>query len=269
MKTYHFISGLPRSGSTLLCNILAQNPRFYVSATSGILDIMFGVRNSWDNLTEFKAHPDPIAKKRVLRGIMESYYGNRSEPVIFDKSRGWVAYLEMAKNLWGDVKVLVPVRDIRDVLASFEKLWRKTSANGQVPLEREKYFEMQTAEGRANLALRNDQPVGLAYSRIKDALKRGHSDNLLFVQFENLTSSPKNTLEAIYDFLGEERFEHDFNEVKQVTWENDAVHGFAGLHDIRSKVEPMKPQWPTILGDWAEPLKSLNFWQFPNGKTLN
>jgi sulfotransferase len=34
MKTYNFISGLPRSGSTLLSSILKQNPRF----TSGISD---------------------------------------------------------------------------------------------------------------------------------------------------------------------------------------------------------------------------------------
>ena len=44
-KTFHFISGLPRSGSSLLANVLAQNPRFCVSPTSGILDIMFMVRN--------------------------------------------------------------------------------------------------------------------------------------------------------------------------------------------------------------------------------
>ena len=36
----HFISGLPRSGSTLLANLLAQNPRFHSTATSGILNGM-------------------------------------------------------------------------------------------------------------------------------------------------------------------------------------------------------------------------------------
>lgn len=78
-KTYYFISGLPRSGSTLLCNILAQNPRFYVSATSGILDVMFGVRNQWDKLIEFRAmasEQSEVAKVRVLRGILESYYSD-------------------------------------------------------------------------------------------------------------------------------------------------------------------------------------------------
>src|SRR4051794_4991565 len=57
-KKYCFISGLPRSGSTLLANLLAQNPRFHASATSGILDVVFGVRNHWDQLPQFQAMDD-------------------------------------------------------------------------------------------------------------------------------------------------------------------------------------------------------------------
>jgi len=32
----HFISGLPRSGSTLLCALLRQNPRFSSAVTSPV-----------------------------------------------------------------------------------------------------------------------------------------------------------------------------------------------------------------------------------------
>lgn len=125
-KTYYFVAGMPRSGSTLLCNILAQNPRFHVTGTSGIMDIMFGVRNSWDNLIEFKAAPNEAAKVRVLRGILDSYYSNEERPVVFDKCRGWLSLIEMAEMVLGhNAKILVPVRDIRDVLASFEKLESK------------------------------------------------------------------------------------------------------------------------------------------------
>ena len=34
MKNYYFISGLPRSGSTLLSTILSQNPDFYADISS-------------------------------------------------------------------------------------------------------------------------------------------------------------------------------------------------------------------------------------------
>ena len=261
-KTFHFISGLPRAGSTLLANIMAQNPRFHTTHTSGILDIMFGTRNNWDKLVEFQAHPDDTAKLRVLRGILESYYADVAEPVVFDKSRGWVSQLEMAESVLGrKAKVLVPVRDIRDVLASFEKLWRETSKTTQVAQEQAYYFQFQTVQGRAEVWLKNDQPVGLAYNRIKDAVQRGYRDRLFFVDFDDLTNNPKRVMGEIYEFLEEEPFEHDFSNVEQVTWENDQVHGFKGLHTIKQTVEPMQAQWPNVLGRFAEKYGKLNFWK--------
>ena len=39
-KTYFFLSGLPRSGISLLGAILNQNPDIYVGATSPVLNLM-------------------------------------------------------------------------------------------------------------------------------------------------------------------------------------------------------------------------------------
>lgn len=261
-KNYYFIAGLPRSGSTLLANILAQNPRFHTTSTSGIMDVIFGVRNSWDKLIEFQATPNDLAKVRVMRGILESYYADIDKPVVFDKCRGWLSLLEMAETILGHkAKVLVPVRDVRDVLASFEKLWRETSKTSQVPQESPNYFKFQTVQGRCDVWLSADQPLGLAYNRVTDAIVRGFRDRMYLVDFDDMTREPKKMFQDIYKFLGEEYFEHNFNDVKQVTWEDDSVHGFKGLHDIRSKVEPIPAQWPTVLGQWAEGLNKLNFWK--------
>jgi len=260
-KTFHFLGGLPRSGSTLLCNMLAQNPRLHATHTSACMDVMFGVRNNWDRLVEHKAHPNGEAKRRVLRAILDAYYAEVRQPVIIDKCRGWVSLLEMAEwALERPVKVLVPVRDLREVLASFEKLWRKNARGGQVRGEAENYFDFQTVEGRCAFWCRKDQPVGLAYNRIKDALQRGYRDRMCFVHFERLTSQPEETLRTIYRFLGEEPYQHDFDHVEQVTWEDDTVHGFEDLHRIRPKVEPVPPSWPEILGRAAEKYANESFW---------
>jgi len=261
-KTYFFIAGLPRSGSTLLANILAQNPRFHTTSTSGIMDVMFNVRNSWDKLIEFQASPNEEAKMRVLRGILESYYTDVDKPVVFDKCRGWLSLLEMAEAVLGyKAKVLVPVRDIRDVLASFEKLWRDNSKGSQIGQESANYFKFQTAQGRCDVWLSPDQPVGLAYNRITDALVRGFTDRMFFVDFNDLTARPEQAMKGIYEFLEEEQFKHNFDHVEQVTWEDDTVHGFKGLHNIRSKVVPIAPQWSTVLGPFAEQYSKLNFWK--------
>jgi sulfotransferase len=264
-KTIHVIAGLPRSGSTLLANVLAQNPRFETTATSAILGIIMNIREQWDPL--FAATPNEQAKVDVMRGVLFSYYRRSPRPVAFDKCRGWLAVLETLELLLErNARVLVPIRDMRDILASFEKLWRKNTATTQIPQEKAYPLQFQTLEGRCDVWLQKAEPVGLAYSRIEDALVRGFRDRMHFVRFEELTARPRETMRAIYQFLGEEWFEHDFDHVEQVTWEDDAVHGFKGLHDIRPKVEPMKPQYPEVLGKLADKYKGVYVWDQPQWK---
>ena len=262
--TLHFVSGLPRSGSTLLCNILAQNPRFHATATSGILEMLFQVRNGWDKVTEFRAMDDRqsmAAKQRVLAGMLSGYFADVDRPVVFDKSRGWLAHLEMAAVLLGyKPKVLVPVRDIRDVLASFERLYRQTSALAQTPDEANSYLAYQQIANRLDTWAGAGGPVGLAYNRIKDALDRGWEPQMHFVRYEMLTAKPAETMAAIYQFLGEELFQHDFENVAQVTTEDDRVYGFAHLHTIRPQVQAQPPSWPSILGSHADKYKNQEIW---------
>lgn len=249
MKDFVFISGMPRSGSTIGANLLAQNPRFHSTQTSGCLDIIFGVRNTWDKLIEHQAHKDDLVQKNVLRGILNSYYEHIEKSVIFEKSRGWTAYIEMAEDLIGKkVKILVPIRSLPDILASFEKLHRSTSATKQPPGEAENYFQMQTVEGRCEYWCRADNVVGLAFSRIKDAIQRGFRDRMHPIDFNRLTSNPRQVLKEVYDFLAEEWFEHNFNYVEQVTTEDDSVHGYVNLHKIRNKIEPVPSCAEEILG---------------------
>jgi len=251
MKTHHFISGLPRSGSTLLCNILAQNPKFYVSpATSGCHDILFNIRNQWDKLIEHQAEG---VNYDQLRGVMSAAldaYHVTEKPAVIDKGRGWLSLIEMVEFIkGGPAKFIVPVRDISEILASFEQLWRKSTGQSQWAFEQADYFKAQTVEGRCDIWSGSGQPVGLAYNRVKDALSRGHGKSMLFVEFDDLTSNPSATMHRIYEFLGEDHFDHNFTNVEQVTKEDDLnVHRIPGLHSIRPAVTPVPKKAFDILG---------------------
>jgi len=265
-KTFYFISGLPRAGSTLLCNILCQNPRFHATHTSGCLDIIWNLRNHWDTLVEHKAHPSPEAQQRCMRAILHAYHADptNNKPVLFEKGRGWVGYIEIIQHILGhDPKILVPVRDIRDVVASFEKLYRKSIATTRVTADADNYFDFQSVAGRCDTWVRKDQPIGLAFNRINDAVQRGFRNCLHFVEYDKLTTYPRETMQEIYAFLAEEPFQHDFANVKQVTQEDDSVHGFgADLHTIRPKVEPQAPSYPHILKDAAKQFEpDCTFWK--------
>lgn len=254
-KTIHFLAGLPRSGSTLLANILAQNPKIHVTPTSGICDMLVQVRNGWDRNDAFQAMDraeSERVKGDVLRAMLQAYFGRVERPICIDKNRYWAEFLEMGAELIGGrdrVKVLVTVRDLRDVVASFEKLYRKTSALGQVSQEASMALKFKTALGRAEVFVDDAQPVGRAYNAIRDAVTRGWYDRMHFIDFEDLTRRPQETMQGIYRFLDVAPHAHEFDNVEQVTFEDDFVYGFKDLHVIRAKVEPQPPAWPKVYDD--------------------
>jgi sulfotransferase len=265
MKQHFFISGLPRTGSTLLCNILAQNPELYLTpATSGCHDTLFGVRNSWDKLVEHKAEGISYSRlKRVMNAHLNAYHDTDKE-IIIDKGRGWLSLIEMIEFVKDEkAKIIVPVRNIAEILSSFEKLWRKTTGNQQWGFEASDYFKSQTVEGRCDIWSSATQPVGLAYNRVCDALSRGLEDRMLFVEFDLLTLNPSNEMNKVYDFLGINRFNHDFDNVPQYTKEDDInIHHIEGLHDVRPKVEPIPHSAYKILGqNLINKYSNLEIWR--------
>ncbi len=273
-KKIHFLAGLPRSGSTLLANILGQNPRIYVTPTSGIVDMLVQVRNAWDRNDAFqasdRAHME-ANKECVLKAMLQSYFAHTDRPVCVDKNRFWAEYLEMAAALVGgrdQIKVIVTVRDLRDVLASFEQLYRKTSAFGEVQTDPAVAIKFRTAQGRVETFIDAAQPVGRAYIAIRDAVTRGWKDRMHFVDYEDLTRQPKQTLTSLYRFLEEEPYGHDFEKVEQLTVEDDFVYGFKDLHVVRPQVKPQPPLWPHVFDDsvfqsppWKQVEAAATFWR--------
>ena len=263
MKDIHFVAGLPRSGSTLLCNILMQNPAIYASATSGIAEVLRGIRDGWDlvaPLRAMRAEESRAALLGTLRGALHGYYDRVERPVVLDRSRAWPAYIEMLEAMGLDVKILCCVRDMRDIVASFELRHRATSATGLTTQERANPGAFKSQQSRCDLWVREDQPIGSAYNVMRDAIDRGHRDKLHFVRYEDLTAQPGPMLAGIYDFLGLDGFRHDFEHVEQVTVEDDRVHGFVGLHDIATSIEVRGARWPGVLGPLAERYKGQEFW---------
>src|SRR4051812_10062618 len=102
-----FNSSLPRSGSTLLQNILGQNPSFHVTPTSGLIELVVGIRDRWADQIEFRAQPQELVLPRIvgaMRGLIEGFYKNelREGRIVVDKSRGWLAYIELLEQILGE-----------------------------------------------------------------------------------------------------------------------------------------------------------------------
>jgi len=249
--TLFFQSSMPRAGSTLLQNILGQNPDFFVTPTSGALELIFGARYNYSNCPEFKAQDPELMKKAFLAfcqaGLKNYYTPLTDKPYIVDKSRGWGVHYDLLTQVLGEEpKILCMVRDLRQILASMEKLYRLNNHKAQ-PIENHAKLQGTTTFKRMVAQLQNP-PVGLALDRLIEIHQRGWAPKIHFVRYEDLSTKPAETMQKIYDYLGVKPFNHNFTQVKQVTQEDDVVNGFDGLHVIREKVELTSNDCLEILG---------------------
>ncbi|MEO1471339.1 MAG: hypothetical protein AAFV86_20040, partial [Pseudomonadota bacterium] len=90
-RRFHFISGLPRAGSTLTAAVLRQNPRFHAGMSSPVASLFEGLVAQVSAGSELAPMVDGDQRARLLRGLFDSYYADRAEPVIFDTNRAWTA----------------------------------------------------------------------------------------------------------------------------------------------------------------------------------
>jgi sulfotransferase len=246
-----FQSSFPRAGSTLLQNILAQNSSFYVTPTSGLLELVFGARLNYTNSAEFKAQDAADMKKAFLafsRAGMQAYFQALTDkPYAIDKSRGWGVHFDLLQMIFDEEpKIICLVRDLRQILASLEKKFRQNPDKYR-PVENHANLSGTTTLKRTLLALQSP-PVGLALDRLLEVHQRGWAKKMLFLRFEDLTTQPASVMQKVYQYLGLPEFKHDFENIVQVTQEDDAVFGIPGLHQIRPKVEPLQNDYLEVLG---------------------
>lgn len=259
-----FNSSLPRSGSTLVQNILAQNSRFHCSPTSGLLNLLLASRRAFSNAQEFKAC-DPIIMTQAWLGFCRSgidgfYSAITNAQVVSEKGRGWIACLDWLNSFYPNPRIFSCVRDIRSIMVSMEKLRIKNSHLHDEAFDNPGQINFSTIDRRV-LHWMNSIPVGSALNNLKDALDRGFAKDLHFVIYENLMSNPQEEMDNLYDYLEEPRYKHDFSNIEQRTIENDAWHGIYGEHTIRPVIEPNNPDWNFVLGSGlSQQLVSRNWW---------
>jgi len=258
LQQFHFISGLPRSGSTLLSAILLQNPRFHAGMTSPVGALFSGVLEQCSAGSEFGAVIDTDMRRRLLRGLFDSYYADKADkPVVFDTNRQWSSRLPAISDLFPKAKVIACVRNVAWVMDSLERLYR---AN---PYENTKLFgdavERNTVYSRCETLAQRNRLVGFAWAALKEAYYGEHADSLLIVDYDLLTQAPERVLRLVYDFIGEPWFEHDFDHLAYDAPEFDQALGVAGLHKVKPKVA-LQSRRTILPPDLFKQYADLSFW---------
>lgn len=260
MKTLHFIAGLPRSGSTLIANILKQNPEVHGEAVTSLSSIFGSVNASWNSFETNQEYSNLQSKVGVLSSILQGYYQHIDKPIVFDKDRGWIPLLPVVEAvLQRQIKVIVCVRNPAEILASFERLRKEN------PL----FFTRvdQSLKEGSNIASRAyyyagpDGALGLSHRNIKDAIVMGYLDRFLFVDYNKFCNTPKSQTKRIYDFFKLPHFEHDFKNIKQEESYNDLAVGLPNLHKIKGEINRTTVNCVEYLGlDLYEQYNREIFW---------
>jgi sulfotransferase len=255
--TLFYQSSLPRAGSTVLQNILHENPDIYATPTDGVLELIFAARANYTSSPEFKAQDSIQMQKGFLNfcreGMTGFYQAITDRPYVISKSRGWGIHYGLLNQIFPQPKIICMVRDLRDIFSSMEKNFRKNQHKADSTLN---WAEMKgtTTEKRIDV-WGQSPPVGLAIERLGEIITQGIDKNILFIKFEDLCQYPNRELEKIYNYLELPYFQHDFDNIKQYTQEDDSVYGIYGDHKIQSKLKVQKSTAKDILG--KESCKSI------------
>lgn len=255
-KKYHFIAGLPRSGSTLLSAILLQNPRFQASMMSPVHAMAMGLINSWSAGKEIAPLVNQQQKRQLIKGLFNEYYSSGKE-VVFDTNRGWCEKLPLIDDLYPDAKVICCVRNIAWVLDSFEKLYL------QDPYEQTRLFpnegDRSTVYTRVRALASPNRLIGYSAQALKQAFYSQYSNKLIIIDYESLARSPGKVVSELYCMLGEEQFDHNFNDVAFDSPEFDANLGVPGLHTVKKIIE-YHPRKSVLPPDLFKEFSGSNFW---------
>ncbi len=254
----NFISGLPRSGSTLLAAVLRQNPRIHAAMTSPVGQVFGAALTSMGAENEFAVFFKDEQKRQILRGIFEGYYAHLEDrPIVFDTNRVWTSRLSALRQLFPDLKMICCVRNPAWIMDSIEQLIRKNAFDVSRIFVTQQ--ERATVYSRVEALLNQNRMIGFAWSALREAYFGADADRMLLVDYDILASRPKECIDLIYEFIGEEPFSHDFDNVSYEAQDFDMQLVAPGLHTISGKVE-LKPRRTVLPPDLFKRCQDLIFW---------
>ncbi len=245
----HFLSGLPRSGSTVLSSILNQHPQIYSTPTSGLIDILGSICATWENSpTTVAQNKEKDEAYRILNSVIEAKYKDIKKPIIIDKSRGWVnpKIMETMSHVLGrHPKIIATVRSTSECAASFIRVAKPKSVSE---------------------FLRNSELIShlkSSYAELKNGYE-SNPDNILFIEYDDLIQSPQKQLDIIHDFLGLDEFKYDFNNIDTnvVSEKDELAWGIPGLHSISPRLGRQHNQDSReILAQYFDSYDQPKFWK--------
>lgn len=256
------LSGLPRSGSTVLTSLLNQHPEVHATTTSPVLGMVLNFGANWENQVQHQVEDrNEQQKLDMQREMLLSAHDHFNKPYVVDKNRGWPMHIKLVEELLGySPKVICTVRDMPSVLASFVTLANKNLDDNFIDNQLKQTGFAVNNTNRCRLLWRSGT-VGEGW----EAFRSGYNyyrDKMLILEYDEIVSDPLGVMNQIEEYLGLDHYKYDINNLKTME-EKDELHGLKGLHDIRPSIKKTSRPPEEIIGHGLTQLYNemkLDFW---------
>lgn len=218
MNNLHFCGGLPRSGSTILMNILQQNPRIFTTGSCALYELLADkilVKGRYsETFQAMSTEQADAAMYGLIHGATRGWYEALTDkPTVISKRHGWSSLF----HLYPNSKYICVVRDLRDIAESFEKINSKTlalhtfsSLNVMLPamsvVEKYRYHFEESNSLTNNLQFEIPRLMNVFQQK---------QDRVIFVRYEDFTKDPEYMLKKIHVVLNEPYFDYDLSQINQ------------------------------------------------------
>jgi hypothetical protein len=218
MKEYYFLTGLPRSGNTLLGSIINQNPIVNLTANTILTDVFYQL-NLIKDYQIYKNFPDENSFNNIIKNVFNNYYKDWTANIIIDRGVwGTPANLYFLKSIIKKPKFIILYRPVLECLASFIKIEKPTNV-----------------ETRCHQLMEINGMIGKSLWSVKNIIKE--KEDYITINYSDLINKPLDKINKIYKFLNIDNYNHvfkNFNDfsVNNVKYDDSILN--APLHKIRT-----------------------------------
>ncbi|NJN62662.1 MAG: sulfotransferase [Coleofasciculaceae cyanobacterium RL_1_1] len=256
------VTGLPRAGSTLLCQLLAEHPEIYSdgmsSALFGAIQMLRARLSDSDFLLAQLDNEFDRAYARLqrsCRAFAKAWWDETDCPIVVDKNRGWLNQIELAEEVDPEVRMVVCIRELGQIFGSIEAQHQKT-----VWLDFPDDLAGHSAYSRAEALFSPKGVVGAPLASLCAVQDRPpmQQERLFFVIFEHLMAEPQKVMADVYQWLGVSPQTINFQNLTVRPHESDSYYRFKYRHATRSSLSA--PHHHPIPGRIDHDLKLKHRW---------
>lgn len=236
------VAGLPRAGSTLLCQLLAQHPEIDCEGhSSPLCNALLMLRRFLSDdefmLAQLDAQFDRSYAnlRNAMRGFLQGWHADTGKAAVVDKNRGWLHGIELLLHLDPEARLLIPIRELGQIYGSIEAQHQET-----ILLDFADHLADFDRLGRADQLFAGDKVIGapLASIRAVGDLPQEVRNRLYFVKFEDLMRDPTGVMTGIFVWLGLSPHEIDWKRLAVEPHESDSHYRFKYPHRRRPLLTP-------------------------------